>query len=101
MRLLVAIVVGGMGSLTGAVIGGVVLVYLPGWADGISSGLGLSRQISANLSLAIFGGALIVVMLVLPGGIMGTSRRLWALRRTRRAPQRRMEPASQQNGSDE
>jgi len=99
VRLLVAIVVGGMGSLTGAVVGAVVLIYLPGWADGISSGLGLSRQISANLSLAIFGGSLIVVMLVLPGGIMGTARRLWGMHREHRRRQTATDPVPRENGS--
>jgi branched-chain amino acid transport system permease protein len=76
IQLLVAIVIGGMGSLTGAAFGAVLIVYLPSWANSISNGLGLSKQIGANLSLAIFGGVLIVVMLALPGGIVGAVRRL-------------------------
>jgi branched-chain amino acid transport system permease protein len=76
IQLLVAIVVGGMGSLGGAALGAVVLVYLPSWSDSISHGLGLSAQIAANLSLAIFGAALILVILLLPGGIAGGMRRL-------------------------
>ena len=71
IQLLVAIVIGGMGSITGAAIGAALIVYLPGWADLVSSGLGLSKQIGANLSLAIFGGVLIVVMLIFPGGVVG------------------------------
>ena len=80
IQLLVAIVIGGMGSLTGAVIGAVVLVYLPGWSSSIADGLHLSKQISANLSLALFGAALMVVMLVFPAGIVGWARRIWAAR---------------------
>jgi branched-chain amino acid transport system permease protein len=84
IQLLVAIVVGGLGSLTGAVLGAIVIVYLPGWADAITNGLGLSKQIGANLSLAIFGAVLIVGMLLLPGGIMGGVQRLRALADQRR-----------------
>jgi branched-chain amino acid transport system permease protein len=78
IQLLVAIVIGGMGSLSGAVLGAIVLVYLPGWSSSIANGLHLSKQIGANLSLALFGAALIVVMLLLPAGIVGGIRRLWA-----------------------
>ncbi|MGH9059915.1 MAG: branched-chain amino acid ABC transporter permease [Acidimicrobiales bacterium] len=88
IRLLVAIVIGGMGSLGGAVIGAVVLVYLPSWATSISGGLGLSQQIGANLALAIFGAVLIVVMLAFPGGIVGALRRLSVLIRSRRGADR-------------
>jgi branched-chain amino acid transport system permease protein len=84
IQLLVAIVVGGLGSLAGAVLGAIVIVYLPGWANAITNGLGLSKQIGANLSLAIFGAALIVGMLLLPGGIMGGLKRLRALADQRR-----------------
>ncbi len=87
IRLLVAIVIGGMGSLPGAVIGAAFLVYLPGWASGVSNGLGLSRPVAANLSLAFFGAALIAVMLVFPGGIVGGLRRGTDLVRGRRAAQ--------------
>jgi branched-chain amino acid transport system permease protein len=76
IQLLVAIVVGGMGSLIGAVIGAVVIVYLPTWANGISDNLGLSKQVGANLALAIFGAVLILVMLTFPGGIVGAGRRV-------------------------
>lgn len=76
IQLLVAIVVGGMGSLSGAVIGAIVLIYLPSWSNTLSNALGLSKQISANLSLAIFGAVLMGVMLVLPGGLMGGVQRV-------------------------
>jgi branched-chain amino acid transport system permease protein len=84
IQLLVAIVVGGLGSLTGAILGAIVIVYLPGWANAITNGLSLSKQIGANLALAIFGGVLIVGMLLLPGGIVGGAQRLRMLARQRR-----------------
>jgi branched-chain amino acid transport system permease protein len=76
IQLLVAIVIGGMGSLTGAVIGAVLIVFLPIWSNGISDRLSLSKQVGANLSLAIFGAVLILVMLAFPGGVMGALKRL-------------------------
>jgi branched-chain amino acid transport system permease protein len=86
IQLLVAIVIGGMGSLTGAAIGAVLLIYLPSWSSSFSHGLGLSDQVTANMSLAIFGGILIAVMLVFPGGVVGGLRRLWAVWDRKREP---------------
>jgi branched-chain amino acid transport system permease protein len=76
IQLLVAIVVGGMGSLTGAALGAVLIVYIPTWSTSIGRDLGLSQQVGANLSLGTFGAILIVVMLVLPGGLTGGLQRL-------------------------
>jgi branched-chain amino acid transport system permease protein len=78
IQLLVAMVIGGMGSLAGAVIGAVLLVYLPGWATDLATGMGLSEQNGANMALLLFGAVLIVVILVLPGGIVGGLCRLGA-----------------------
>jgi branched-chain amino acid transport system permease protein len=76
IQLLVAIVIGGMGSLSGAVLGAVLLVFLPGWSDSVSRGLHLSEHVAANLALAIYGAVLIVVISSFPGGIAGLLRRL-------------------------
>jgi branched-chain amino acid transport system permease protein len=79
IQLLVAIVIGGIGSLGGAVIGAALLVYLPNWSASLSNGLGFSKTsgAGANLSLALFGALLIVVMLLFPGGLAGGLRRLY------------------------
>ncbi len=76
IQLLVAMVIGGMGSLSGAAIGAVLIVFLPGWATDLATGVGLSEQNGANMALALFGAVLIVVILVLPEGIVGGLRRL-------------------------
>jgi branched-chain amino acid transport system permease protein len=79
IQLLVAIVIGGIGSLGGAVIGAVLLVYLPSWSASLSNALGFSKQsgFGANLPLALFGAVLIAVMLLFPGGVAGGLRRLY------------------------
>jgi branched-chain amino acid transport system permease protein len=73
LQLLSAIVIGGLGSLTGAVVGAFVLVYLPVWTSGLTSGLNLSSDITNNLPLAVYGAVLVVTMLVFPRGIQGTA----------------------------
>jgi len=83
LSLLTAIVVGGLGSLAGAVWGAAFLVLLPGWSNDIANSFSLSTKVSSNLPLAIYGVVLIVVMLVWPTGIQGGARA--AISRLRRA----------------
>jgi branched-chain amino acid transport system permease protein len=71
LALLTAIVVGGLGSLTGAVIGSFILVYLPVWTGGFASGLNLPSSVANNVPLAIYGIVLIVAILAFPRGIAG------------------------------
>jgi branched-chain amino acid transport system permease protein len=67
-------VLGGLGTLWGAIIGGIVVEFLPLWA----------QAINPAASSIVYGVALIVVMLVVPGGIAGGIAR--ALRRFGAAP---------------
>jgi branched-chain amino acid transport system permease protein len=71
LSLLTAIVVGGLGSLTGAVIGSFILVYLPVWTGGYASSLNLPSNVANNVPLAIYGIVLIVAILLFPRGIAG------------------------------
>jgi branched-chain amino acid transport system permease protein len=84
--LVMAIVVGGLGSLAGAVWGAILLVALPDLTARITEAMplspGLAQRLEGNLPLAIFGVTLIVVMIAAPGGIQGLARRV-APRRTR------------------
>ncbi|PZS19624.1 MAG: branched-chain amino acid ABC transporter permease [Acidimicrobiales bacterium] len=79
LSLLAGIVLGGLGSLLGAVWGAVVLVYLNEVATSAATHLGLSATTAPNLALVIYGVVLIGVMLVFPAGIQGGVRRLSAL----------------------
>jgi branched-chain amino acid transport system permease protein len=72
LQLLSAIVIGGLGSLTGAVWGAIILVYLPVLTSGLANNLNLSSDITNNLPLALYGAVLVVAMLLFPRGIQGT-----------------------------
>ncbi len=79
LSLLVGIVLGGLGSLAGAVWGAVVLVYLNEVATSAATHLGLSATTAPNLALVFYGAVLIVVMMAFPTGVQGWMRRLAAL----------------------
>ncbi len=71
LQLLSAIVIGGLGSLWGAVWGSIILVLLPVWTSGFAGNLNLSSDITNNLPLAVYGAVLVIAMLVFPRGIQG------------------------------
>jgi len=71
LSLLTAIVIGGLGSLFGAVLGAFVLVYLPVWTGDLASSLNLSSNVANNVPLAVYGTVLVVAILVFPQGIAG------------------------------
>jgi branched-chain amino acid transport system permease protein len=83
--LLVAIVVGGLGSLLGAVIGSAMLVFLSPEVTDFALGRGLSSAQAANVAPLVFGIFLIVVMLAAPQGIVGTIRLRYLTRKASRA----------------
>jgi branched-chain amino acid transport system permease protein len=85
LSLLTGIVLGGLGSLAGAIWGAFVLVELPNWTNDLAHSFSLSTQVSANLPLAIYGVVLIAAILVWPSGIQGGIRVLIARLRAGRA----------------
>ncbi len=88
IALVAAMVIGGLGSLTGAIWGGILVVYLPQWATSVSNDLGFSRAVSSNLAFGFYGLVLVLVMLTFPGGIQGGVRRiLYGLRALASAPE--------------
>jgi len=84
LSLLTGVVVGGLGSLAGAVWGAALLVFLPNWTTDLSHSLSLSRNVSDNLPQAVYGVVLVVVMLAWPTGIHGGLRALVSLITDRR-----------------
>jgi len=81
--LLCAVVIGGLGSLPGAVWGSLLIVYLDRFIGDRVDQLGLSSAAAAklhdNLPSAVYGLLLVVVILALPGGIQGLVRRAGSL----------------------
>ncbi len=75
--LLTAAVLGGLGSLAGAVWGSLLLVLVPSYLTNLASSHGLSGGASSSIPIAAYGVVLIVVMLVFPAGIQGGLRRLF------------------------
>jgi branched-chain amino acid transport system permease protein len=69
--LLAAVVIGGLGSITGAIWGAALLVLLPGWSNDLGNAFSLSQNVQNNLPLAFYGVVLIAAMLVWPSGIQG------------------------------
>jgi branched-chain amino acid transport system permease protein len=75
IQLLTAVVLGGLGSLAGAIWGGIILVLVPPFLTNFASSHGLSAA-SASVPIAGYGLVLIVVMLAFPSGVQGGVRRL-------------------------
>ncbi len=74
--LLTGAILGGLGSLIGAVWGSVVLVLVPTYVQDVATSHGLSSAASSNVPIAAYGVVLIAVMLLFPTGIQGGLRRL-------------------------
>ena len=68
LLLLVGAVVGGLGSLWALALGALFVEYMPIWAQDLSHAPGLPS--------VFFGGAIVLLMIVLPSGIGGLGRRV-------------------------
>jgi branched-chain amino acid transport system permease protein len=66
ISLLVGVVVGGVGTISGALFGALFIQFVPTWAE----------RLSKAAPWAIYGAVLIVFVFVLPGGVVGGLRRL-------------------------
>lgn len=93
--LIVGLVVGGVGTLSGAVIGGIVIVFIPVWAAQIESVPGVpERFLRGPTGLFILGVLLIILTFFLPGGVVYGMRKI-------RARFVHVVPARQADGSDQ
>lgn len=61
VNFVVIVVLGGMGSITGTILSGVIFAYIQEWL-----------RILGDFRLAVFGLALIIIMLFRPKGLMGS-----------------------------
>jgi branched-chain amino acid transport system permease protein len=78
IALLAGAVLGGLGTLAGALWGSLVIVLVPSYVTDVATSHGLSGGVAANIPIAAYGVVLVVVMLVFPEGIQGGLRRLAA-----------------------
>jgi ABC-type branched-subunit amino acid transport system permease subunit len=78
LSLLVGVVLGGRSSLLGAVIGAVLLVWLPQFVLSVSNDRGWSEQVTNNMPNLLYGLLVVLVVLVAPGGIVGSLQALVA-----------------------
>lgn len=85
LALLTAIVIGGLGSLLGALLGSVLLVFLPPLITDLGMSNGMDTTRAAQLAPFVYGVVLILVMIFAPAGFVGTLRRLALGLRGRRA----------------
>jgi branched-chain amino acid transport system permease protein len=85
LALLTAIVLGGLGSLLGALIGSALLVFLPQLTTDLGSAAGLDNTEAAQLAPFVYGVVLVVAMIFAPAGFVGTLRLRWLARRAKRA----------------
>ncbi len=86
LSLLVGVVLGGRSALLGAVIGAVLLVALPTLIQSGADDRGWDDQIVNNMPNLIYGLLVVLVVLVAPGGIVGSIRAGIAKARRRPVP---------------
>jgi branched-chain amino acid transport system permease protein len=102
IALVTGAVIGGLGSLAGALWGSLVIVLVPTYVTDVATSHGLSSAVAANIPVAAYGVVLIAVMLLFPDGIQGGLRRFFGLNppvttgpHTRFNSLRRRQPASE------
>jgi branched-chain amino acid transport system permease protein len=76
---LASVVLGGLSSLTGALLGALVMEFLPIYAQNPPLGSELSKQAPA----VVFGVFLVAMMFLAPSGLAGLLRRLGAMAQPR------------------
>ncbi|GAB4085343.1 hypothetical protein GCM10028784_19730 [Myceligenerans cantabricum] len=71
LLLVVAVVIGGLGSIGGAAVGAGIVVVLPWAADTLTRALpaGAGERLNGNLALLVLGLVVITVTVVAPGGV--------------------------------
>lgn len=82
LTLLTAVVLGGLGSLFGALIGAALLTFLPQVVTGVGRDAGLSDLQAAELAPLVYGLTMVLVILLAPAGIVGSVRSAWRQHKT-------------------
>ena len=90
LTLLTAVVLGGLGSLTGALLGAGLLTFLPQVVTDVGTDAGLTDIQAAELAPLVYGVVMVLVVLLAPQGFVGSLRLLRA--RSRHRPPRSTTP---------
>ena len=77
LSLLTAIVLGGLGSFTGALLGSALLVFLTPAVTDLGTAMGLDSTQAAQVAPFVYGVVLVVVMLLAPSGAVGVATSVW------------------------
>ncbi len=85
ITILSLVVIGGIGTIPGALIGGLIYAFAASVIAWFTAHTGLNPQgnVASQLNGIIFGGLLVLTILFAPTGIAGFVRRRWAARRSR------------------
>ncbi len=83
LSLLAVLVLGGLGSLWGALWGAVAMVYVEEWGDELAHTLDLDTNVANNLPHVLYGVLLIALVLAWPSGVQGFLRQLGSALRAR------------------
>ena len=76
---IVGLVVGGVGTLSGAVVGGIVIAFVPEWSSSTTDVPGVpARWLQGPTGTLVLGILLILLTFVLPGGIVAGVRKMRA-----------------------
>jgi branched-chain amino acid transport system permease protein len=79
INFIVGLVVGGVGTLSGAVVGGFVIAFVPDWASSTTSvPVVPERWLSGPTGTFLLGIMLILLTFFLPGGVVAGTRKLKA-----------------------
>jgi branched-chain amino acid transport system permease protein len=82
LSLVSAVVLGGLGTLTGALAGAALLTFLPPLVTGTGTDLGLSDVQAAHLAPLSYGLVTVLIVLLAPAGLTGGLRKLINRRRS-------------------
>jgi branched-chain amino acid transport system permease protein len=77
LTLLTAVVLGGLGSLTGALVGAALLTFLPQVVTDAGVSAGLDDIRAAELAPLLYGLVMVAVILLAPSGLVGSLRNAW------------------------
>lgn len=88
------IVLGGLGSLTGALLGAFLLTFVEDVARDAATGAGLDQTQAAEVAPVVYGLTLVLVVIFAPAGLVGSLRNAWLRRKARATPTDDTTPAA-------